>query len=60
MTAWRHITIAKLAWMCHQAPERVRWQIRLKPGGNKLEILTANGRLDFKLTGSAWVRKQTL
>ena len=56
---WRHIKVSTLAWFCHQAPPRLRWTLWLTPGGNQLEIVMASGRkLDFKLSGGAWVRPQ--
>lgn len=58
MNPWRHIKVTTLSWFCHQAPARLRWKLQIKPGGNKLEIVTPHGRLDFKLTGGAWIRKQ--
>jgi hypothetical protein len=39
----------------------VRWQIRLRQGMNRLEIVMASGRrLDFKLQGGCWIKKQDL
>ena len=61
MDCWRKISIQRLAWFCHQAPPAVRWQIRLRPGMNRLEIVMASGRrLDFKLQGGCWIKKQDL
>lgn len=61
--AWRRVHLAKLArvlWGC--APERRwRWQ-PVKQGERtvRLEIVSDRGVVwDFKLTGGAWIRKQT-
>jgi hypothetical protein len=59
MEKWRHIKVCRLAWFCHQAPQSLRWTLRIKPDVNKLEIVMPRGNLlDFKLTGGAWVRPQ--
>jgi hypothetical protein len=55
---WVRIDIKKLAWFCHEAPASVRWSLERKPGTRRLQVKTKNGRLDFKLSGGCWLRKQ--
>lgn len=61
MAEWRHIKINRLAWFCNQAPERLRWRMQIRPGGNKLEVVLPRGhKLDFKINGGCWVKKQEI
>jgi hypothetical protein len=59
MHQWHHIKVSRLDWFCHRSPERWRWRLQVKPGENRLEIVMPSGRrLDFKINGGCWVRKQ--
>ena len=58
MNAWRPITIARLGWFCHHAPEKLRWRMEKKPGEQKLQLVTPHGLLDLKIYGGCMVRKQ--
>lgn len=56
---WRHIKVFRLAWFCHEAPPHLRWKLGLASAGNRLEVAMPRGKkLDFKLTGGAWIRPQ--
>ena len=60
MAEWSRISINKLAWFCHHAPDGLRWCLERKPGKQSLQVVTKNGRLDLKLSGGCWVKKQVL
>ena len=60
MSAWRKVRFWRLAWLCHNAPEPLRWRWEKVTTGNRTRLRVVSPRgvgWYFKLSGGAWLKK---
>ena len=58
---WIRVHLARLGWLCHEAPERLRWHWRKRSGtGSQWQVVSHRGvAWNFRLNGGAWLQKDT-